>query len=75
MNQLNQVDRFAGKGNKVSGLRKQLMREIHCLEQQLERIKQRGDLFDLTTLKTYEEMINSRRESLDNLPWEDQQFA
>lgn len=46
-------------------LRKQLEREINCLETQLERLKRRDEFLDLITLQTYEEMISSRRDMLD----------
>lgn len=49
-------------------LKKQLCREIDCLERQLERLRLRNDMLDLTTRKTYEDMINSRRDIVENLP-------
>lgn len=54
----------------TSMLKQQLVREITCLERQLERIRTRDALADGTTLSTYEEMIESRRKMLHNLPWE-----
>lgn len=52
-------------------LKQQLVREITCLERQLERIRVREELADNYTLQTYEEMIESRRKMLHNLPWEE----
>jgi hypothetical protein len=52
-------------------LKQQLVREITCLERQLERIRSRSDFADDITLMTYAEMIGSRRKMLHNLPWED----
>lgn len=54
----------------TSVLKQQLVREITCLERQLERIRTREALADSNTLSTYEEMIESRRKMLHNLPWE-----
>jgi hypothetical protein len=51
-------------------LKQQLVREISCLERQLERVKIRDEFSDDSTLQTYEEMIVSRRKMLHNLPWE-----
>lgn len=51
-------------------LKQQLVREITCLERQLERVRARDALIDNATLNTYEEMIESRRKMLHNLPWE-----
>lgn len=48
-------------------VRYRLQREISCLQMQLERLRRRGDILDLVTLQTYEEMISSRREMLDSL--------
>jgi len=48
-------------------LRKQLVREINCLELQLERLRHRDVGVDLVTLQTYEEMISARRNMLDGL--------
>lgn len=56
--------------NDTSILKQQLVREITCLERQLERIRMRDQFADDTTLQTYEEMIESRRKMLYNLPWE-----
>lgn len=54
----------------TSILKQQLVREITCLERQLERIRMRDQFADDATLQTYEEMIESRRKMLYNLPWE-----
>jgi|GEM_PF-990014 hypothetical protein len=56
--------------NDTSILKQQLVREITCLERQLERIRLRDECADDYTLQTYEDMIESRRKMLDNLPWE-----
>lgn len=56
--------------NDTSILKQQLVREITCLERQLERIRVRDQYADDVTLQTYEEMIESRRKMLHNLPWE-----
>lgn len=48
-------------------LRKQLLREINCLEMQLERLRRRDEFLDLVTLQTYEEMIVARKEALNSL--------
>ncbi len=56
--------------NDTSILKQQLVREITCLERQLERIRLRDHFADDVTLQTYEEMIESRRKMLHNLPWE-----
>lgn len=48
-------------------LKQQLMREIACLERQLERVRSRDEFADYTTLQTYEEMIGSRRKMLGEL--------
>ena len=47
--------------------RKQLSREIKCLERQLERLRYLNGHFDRRTQVTYEEMIASRKELLDAL--------
>ena len=52
-------------------LKQQLVREITCLERQLERVRLRHDFADDSTLQTYEEMIESRRKMLHNLPWDE----
>lgn len=57
--------------NDNSILKQQLVREITCLERQLERVRLRDDLADDATLQTYEEMIESRRKMLHNLPWDE----
>lgn len=54
-----------------SMLKKQLEREINCLERQLERIRVKEEFAEVETLSTYEDMIESRRKMLSNLPWED----
>lgn len=54
----------------TSILKQQLVREITCLERQLERIRMRDQFTDGATLQTYEDMIESRRKMLYNLPWE-----
>jgi hypothetical protein len=56
--------------NDTSILKQQLVREITCLERQLERIRMRDQFADNATLQTYEDMIESRRKMLYNLPWE-----
>lgn len=48
-------------------LRKQLQREISCLELQLERLRRRDEFLDLVTQQTYEEMISSRKDMLNSL--------
>ena len=45
-------------------LRKQLMREITCLERQLSRLNQRPETMPPLTIKTYEDMIASRKDML-----------
>ena len=45
-------------------LRKQLMREITCLERQLSRLNQRPETMPPLTIKTYEDMIASRKDIL-----------
>ncbi len=63
---------YAQLHQKVTGrtaiLKKQLYREINCLERQLERLRLRNDVLDLTTRQTYEEMISSRKDIVENLP-------
>jgi hypothetical protein len=62
---------FSGvEQNDTSILKQQLVREITCLERQLERIRMRDEFADDATLQTYEDMIESRRKMLYNLPWE-----
>ncbi|MFT7559887.1 MAG: hypothetical protein ACI93R_001802 [Flavobacteriales bacterium] len=46
---------------------RQLLREISCLEFQLERLRRREDCLDSATLSTYEEMIRTRRNMLADL--------
>lgn len=48
-------------------LRKQLEREIACLERQLDRLKYLEGRLDDITLRTYEDMIHSRRDMLAEL--------
>lgn len=48
-------------------VRKQLQREITCLEMQLQRLHLRDEFLDLLTQQTYEEMISSRKSMLDTL--------
>ena len=45
-------------------LRKQLMREITCLERQLSRLNLRPETMPPLTIKTYEDMIASRKDIL-----------
>lgn len=51
----------------TSMLQKQLIREISCLEMQLERLRDRGMIIDTVTLQTYQEMISARRNMLEGL--------
>ena len=67
---LNHSPFLGGEQNDTSILKQQLVREITCLERQLERIRMRDDFADDHTLQTYEDMIESRRKMLHNLPWE-----
>ncbi|WP_045856014.1 hypothetical protein [Teredinibacter purpureus] len=71
MNRAHQMQHLSVAYNNTSLMKQQLVREITCLERQLERLRIRDELLDLSTLQTYEEMISSRREMLDNLPWDD----
>ena len=48
-------------------LRRQLEREITCLERQLGRLKCLDGRLDKYTLKTYQEMISSRKIMLTEL--------
>jgi len=48
-------------------LKKQLQREIACLEIQLERLRRFDLSIDVVTLQTYEEMISSRQNMLESL--------
>lgn len=61
---------LGGEQNDTSILKQQLVREITCLERQLERIRMREDFTDDHIFQTYEDMIESRRKMLHNLPWE-----
>lgn len=60
-------DQFAD----TSILKQQLVREITCLERQIERIRMREGIADDSTTLTYEEMIECRRKMLHNLPWQE----
>ncbi|TVZ37246.1 hypothetical protein P886_1587 [Alteromonadaceae bacterium 2753L.S.0a.02] len=71
MNRAHQMQQLSVAYNNTSLMRQQLIREITCLERQLERLRLRDELLDFSTLQTYEEMISSRKELLDNLPWGD----
>ena len=53
-------------------LKQQLVREITCLERQLERVKDKENYLEGDTLTTYQEMIDARRKMLHNLPWEEE---
>ncbi len=55
----------------ASILKQQLMREIACLERQLERVRSREEFAEYSTIQTYEEMINDRYKMLESLPWAD----
>lgn len=70
MNHAHQVNHLGAVLNNTTILQQQLIREITCLERQLERLRLRDDVPDLSTLQTYEEMINSRKLMLENLPRE-----
>lgn len=48
-------------------LRKQLMREIMCLERQLSRLNLRPEMMPPLTIKTYEDMITSRKAILSKV--------
>lgn len=52
-------------------LKQQLAREITSLEGQLFRLRTRNDLIDYSTLQTYEDMILSRKRTLDSLLWDE----
>lgn len=70
MSKLNRIYSFEPEGD-TSILKRQLMREITCLERQLERIRTRDEVNDGSrTVRTYEDMIQSRRKMLYNLPWQ-----
>lgn len=71
MSPISIADSAATEKNENSFLKQQLVREITCLERQLERVRLRQDFADETTLQTYEEMIESRRKMLHNLPWDE----
>ena len=71
MSQAQHVNQSIASYSDSSRARKQLIREISCLERQLERMKHRDNVLDVTTERTYAEMIYSRREMLDALPFAD----
>lgn len=52
-------------------LEQQLVREIHCLERQLDRVREREHVIEpdvkSETIATYQEMIDGRRRMLSNL--------
>ncbi|VUD67518.1 hypothetical protein TDB9533_03833 [Thalassocella blandensis] len=48
-------------------LKAQLEREISCLVKQLERLKYLDGYLDNSTIKTYEDMISSRKDMLGEL--------
>lgn len=52
-------------------LKQQLAREITSLEGQLFRLRTRNDIIDYSTVQTYEEMILSRKRTLDTLLWDE----
>ena len=54
--------------NRTDPLRMQLIREITCLERQLEHLKLEQVRVDFSMMQTYKEMIHSRREMLGSLP-------
>ena len=71
MSQAQPVRKLRANYSDSSQARKQLIREIHCLERQLERLRQRGSMMiDKVTEHTYAEMICSRKEMLNALPYE-----
>lgn len=70
MNQAQQTLLAPTHQSDVIRMKAQLAREIECLERQLARIRMRDDLLDIMTLQTYEEMISSRKEILESLPWD-----
>lgn len=70
MNQAQQTLLAPSYQTDVIRMKAQLIREIECLERQLSRIRMRDDLLDMITLQTYEEMISSRQEILETLPWD-----
>lgn len=71
MNRSSHASVLSTESGDTTILKQQLVREITCLERQLERIRMREELADGYTLQTYEEMIESRRKMLHNLPWEE----
>lgn len=71
MSPVSQANFASTQFGESSILKQQLVREISCLERQLERVRVRDEFADDSTLTTYEDMIESRRKMLHNLPWED----
>lgn len=72
MNRAHQMQLFNDDFNSGGALmKKQLIREISCLERHLQRLRSRDELLDSGTLQTYEDMISSRKQMLDNLLWDD----
>lgn len=55
----------------TSILKRQLVKEIGCLERQMERVRQRPEYADDAVLQTFEAMVGNRRRMLQNLPFED----
>lgn len=49
-------------------LKKQLVKEIICLERQMELAREL-DATDEVRMQTFESMIESRRRMLNNMPW------
>lgn len=52
----------------LSVLQTQLVREITCLERQMERAREL-DATDENMMQTFESMIENRRRMLSNMPW------
>lgn len=52
----------------LSVLQTQLVREITCLERQMERAREL-DAPDENMMQTFESMIENRRRMLNNMPW------
>lgn len=71
VSQVSATHMLVAEKNDSSMLKQQLVREITCLERQLERVRLRDEFADDATLQTYEEMIESRRKMLHNLPWDE----
>lgn len=59
----------------VSGLtlnldqEKQLLREVTCLERQLERLRRFDGVIDENTFATYRDMIEARYQQLESFGW------